>query len=245
MTLVSNIIKNAYRETNLIAIGVTPNGNEITEALDRLNAIVMSTVGNEVGDGLDDLTLGGTYDQSFLCSNYIPDDARLILNLSSAKTLNLDPHPYEGQRLSFKDIGGNIATYNLTITGNGRLIEGAASLVLNANSDSRQWMYRSDTGNWMRITDLLSSDPLPFPEEFDDYFITMLAMRLNPRNSAVTGPDTILALKRSRNQLRGRYHNYRQVSSDLDTRGYNSDPRSTGGFTNMNEFNTGRPWPYL
>lgn len=243
MTLASSIITDALRESNIIPMGNSPNANQLAESLTRLNAIVISTVGNEAGDALDDLNIGGSYDQSSYCSSYVPDNARLMLNLSSAKTLKLDPQPFDGQRLSFVDIAGNLATYNLTLDANGRSIEGGATLVLNTNSDSRQWMYRSDLGGWIKITTLLSTDNLPFPSKFDDYFVTMLAMRLNPRYGQSLAPETTEALKRSRSQLRGHYHAWRQVRPDLDTRGFFTQHDPETGF-NYSDFGTGRPYPW-
>lgn len=240
MTLASSIITDAYRESNLIPMGNAPNTNQTTEALGRLSSLILSTIGNEVGDSLDELNIGGNYDQSTVCSDAIPDNARLVLNLSSARTLNLDPYPFEGQRLSFVDVAGNLATYNLTLDGNGRKIEGGATIVLSTNSDTRQWMYRSDLGEWVKVTTLASSDALPFPIEFDDYFITMLAMRLNPRYGQALAAETVMTLKRSRNQLRARYHAWKQIRSDLDTRGFAGDK-----FQNTNnEFNSGRPYSW-
>lgn len=243
MTVASSIITDAYRESNLIPMGNAPNTNQQIEALGRLNTIILSTVGYEAGDGLDDLNINGPYDQSSLVSVFIPDNARLLLNLSSAQIFKLDPEPFEGQRLSIVDVAGNLATYNVTLDGNGRKIENAATLVLNTNSDVRQWMYRGDTGTWVKITSLLYADVMPFPAEFDDYFITMLAMRLSPRyGQAMTG-ESLSAMKRSRSILRGRYHAWREVASDLDTRGFATD---NGASTNLNssEFNTGRAYPW-
>lgn len=243
MTLASGIITDAYRESNLIPMGNSPNTNQQTEALGRLNVLILSTIGNEVGDALDDMNVGGSYDQSSLAMEFIPDNARLVLNLTGSKTLNLDPFPFEGQRLSFVDVAGNLATYNLTLSGNGRKIENAASLVLNTNSDSRQWMYRADLGCWVKITTLIYTDAMPFPSEFDDYFITMLALRLNPRYGQALASETVLALKRARSQLRSRYHAWKQIRPDLDTRGFSSDPYAQGD-TNTTDFNAGRAYPW-
>jgi hypothetical protein len=207
MTLVSSIITDAYRESNLIPLSATANANQIAEALRRLNNIVLSTVGYEAGEELNDLTIGGDYDQSTELGDYLPANIRLMLNLTAAKAYDLDPEPYEGQRLAIADVTGNLATYNVVLSGNGRLIEGATSLTLNTDDLTRQWMYRSDTGNWVRIDELVSSDHLPFPSEFDDYFITMLAMRLNPRYGQAVSGETTVALRRSRNQIRARYRN--------------------------------------
>lgn len=243
MTLVSSIISDAYRENQRTVLGATPTANEITEALNRLNAIILSTVGNEAGDGLDEINIGGTYDQSTFCSQWIPDNARLMLNLAVGTTLHLDPEPYEGQRISVVDITGNLATRNLILNGNGRLIEGIPNLTLNVNGTTGQWLYRADIGDWVKIEALASSDSMPFPQEFDDYFITVLAMRINPRHSAVTSEETMVALKRSRSQLRARYHNFKQMRSDVETQGGLADPRGTYFPSNFGSlrFNKGRP----
>lgn len=243
MTVASSIITDAYRECNLIPMGVAPSANQTAEAIGRLNNIIKSTVGYEAGDGLDDLNIGGTRDQSSLVSTHVPDNARLLLNLTSAQTIRLDPQPFEGQRLSVVDVGSNLATYNLTIDGNGRNIEGAATLVLSTDDIAYQWMYRADTGNWVRISTLVAADELPFPEEFDDFFIIRLAMRLSPRYGQALPAETVSELKRQRSYLRGRYHAWREIATDLDTRGFATDEVATSDFNNSG-FNTGRVYPW-
>jgi hypothetical protein len=64
---------------------------EQAEALALLNPIILSSVGFEAGEDLADLNYGGNYDQSAYCSQYVPANVRLILNLSAATTLNLHP----------------------------------------------------------------------------------------------------------------------------------------------------------
>lgn len=211
MSLVSDIISQAYRETNLIPLGNAPNTNQTAEALVLLNTIILSTVGLEVGDDLNELNMGGLYDESFYTSSWVPRNARLILNLSGPTTLALDPDPVGGQRLAIADVAGNLATYPLTLTGNGRKIEGANTLVLNVNSDSRQWLYRSDIGTWVKITGLISTDTFPFPAGFDDFFITMLAMRLNPRYGQTLSQESAEALKRGRKHIRVKYRGKTEV----------------------------------
>ncbi len=215
MTLVSSIITDAYRESNLIALAATPNTNQTNEALRRLNNIVLSSIGYEVGDELTDLTIGGDYDQSTYVADWLPANCRLILNLDSAKTYYLDPSPYEGQRFGIVDVLSNLATYPVTIDGNGRLIESATTLTLNTDDLTREWLYRSDVGGWVRVTTLASGDQLPFPAEFDDYFITMLALRLNPRYGQALSQETQAALRRSKNQIRARYRNEKQTPPEF------------------------------
>lgn len=243
MTIASSIITDAYRESNLIPMGTTPNTNQQTEALGRLNVILASTVGNEVGDFLDDINFGPPYDQSSLCAVFIPSNARLQLNLTAPTTLSLSPIPFEGQRVHIVDVGNNLATYPLTINGNGRQIEGASSLTINTNGDNRTWMYRADIGGWVKIASLALTDSIPFPTTFDDYFITMLAMRLNPRYGQTLPAESVETLKRSRNLLRSRYHAWKEVQSDLDPRGMFNDNGASTNF-NSSEFKTGRPYPW-
>lgn len=219
MTTAAEIITAAYRETNLVALVATPSTNEVTEGLARLNSIILSTIGNEAGSELRDLNIGGAFDQSFRLNQWVPADARLICNLGAGRSLALHPEPYEGQRLAVADASANFATHNLTLTGNGRTIEGVASLALNTNGLNRQWLYRADTANWVKISSLASLDTMPLPAEFDDYFIVSLALRLNPRHSAKTTQESMLALDRQRQQIRARYRRPRPVQ-DLGTYGF-------------------------
>lgn len=54
MTTAQNLIQAAYREGNLISIGTVPTTNELAEALDRLNAVIKSVYGEEMGENFAD-----------------------------------------------------------------------------------------------------------------------------------------------------------------------------------------------
>lgn len=246
MTLASEIITRAYRESTLIPLGGTPNTNQVNEALDELNILVKSVVGDEVGDPLTDVLIGGTYDQSNYCDPWVPKDVRLVLNLSGAKTLNLDPNPVNGQRFAVVDIPGNLATYNLTLTGNEHNIEGSSSLVLSTNSLNREWLYRADLGNWIRMSDLLSSSEMPFPEEFDVFFQTSLALRLNPRYGQSLAPETAASLAAYRTMLRSAYNKPKQIPPELVSRKWLvTEGRWYQGYGGSPDFFAqGRPWPW-
>lgn len=211
MTLASSIITAAYRESNIIARVATPNASEVTEALNRLNPIVLAAIGFDAGQELKDLNVGGQFDNSIMLSNWVPEDVRLVLNLSSARSVSLHPQPYEGQRFAIVDAGKTLDTAALTVSGNGRLIETATTITLNTESLARQWMYRADTANWVRLTDLASSDQMPFPEEFDDYFIISLALRLNPRHGRQIAQETSVWMDRMKAQLAARYRRPRDI----------------------------------
>jgi hypothetical protein len=237
MTLASDIIQRAFRESNLIPLVATPSANQTAEALPILNEQLLSALGFEAGGELSDLNIGGQFDQSAYCSTWVPENARLVLNLSGATTFKLHPQPYEGQRLAIADAAANLATYNLTLNGNGRRIEGAATLVLSTNGDTRQWLYRADTANWVKMTALAAADTMPLPTEFDSFFTTRLAMRLNPRYGQALARETLAELGKIEGKLRARYRKPRPVQ-DMP-RGLLGERGSRFGLTQA-DFNAGR-----
>lgn len=237
MTLASDIITRAYRETNLIPAVSTPTTTQQNEALPLLNEQFLGALGFEVGDDLADINIGGTYDQSAYCATWVPANVRLVLNQTGARTLSLHPFPYEGQRLAIADAAGNLATYNLILSGNGRQIEGAATVTLSTNGDARQWLYRADTANWVKMTALIAGDTIPFPQEFDSFFATRLAMRLSPRYAQGITRETLTELGRIESKMRARYRKPRPPQ-DMP-RGLLNQRTNAYGLS-INDFNAGR-----
>ncbi len=213
MALVSEIIKDAFREANLIPIMQSPTLDEQAEALRLLNRFVRSIFGNEAGDKLQSFAVGSlnvvTTTQlpifDFTTPNYVPLNARLMVNISAATQVNLHPDPEDGSRIAVVDVAGNFNTFNLTLRGNGRGVDTATTAVLNTASLKKEWFYRADLGSWMTISDLQLTDVFPFPQEFDDFFIIGLALRLNPRNGVMTDDQTRIVFNRQRNIFRARY----------------------------------------
>jgi len=225
MTTVYQIIVDAYRQSNLIAIGVEPTQIQESEALRYLNRLVKSVFGNEAGENLEALPLGRNeidkpsgfpwYGDTPGGNFFIPLNKRLNLNLSAPTTVYLHPMPEDGARVAIVDVSKNLATNPLTISGNGRLIEGNFNLTVNTNSANIEWFYRADLGDWQKISPLGILDTFPFPEEFDDLFILMLAFRLNPSYERQLDPQSGEILRRSKTQFRARYHNIIQARSEL------------------------------
>lgn len=215
MTTIETIITDAYRETNLIARGATPSAGEQTEALRLLERFIQSLFGNEAGDNVEEMLFGRnanidsiTYNnefETFVQQYYLPTGYRLKLNLSEPKTVKLDPKPQDGDMFSVVDASNNLATFNLTIDGNGSRIEGSTDLVLNTNGYAATWFYRADIANWQRVTDLTLVDNSPFPKEFDDLLIIGLAMRLDPREGRGLGDLTMSRYANVLRKFRARY----------------------------------------
>ena len=204
MTTAAQTIIGAYRELNLRAAGQALTTVQEAEGLELLNEIIPATIGNEVGEELVDLNIGGEYDDSYIWE-WLPENVRLVLNSGSARTFDLHPRPYDGQRIAVSDPGGSLATANVTLNGNGRNIQGADTVVLNTNGLDATWLYRADKGNWERITDLVAADQMPTPRDFDAYFRILLAMRLAPRHGRQISAESATYLQSMEGKLQARY----------------------------------------
>lgn len=223
MTTVSQLITDAYRESNLIAVNSSPTSAEQTEALRLLNRVVKSLFGNELGDPLDTIPLGKGNTQTpsnvpfymdDMLDYYVPKNTILQCNLEGATDVRLDPSPQDGSRFMVVDASGNLNTYPLTVYGNGRLVEGALSITLDTDNLSRQWFYRNDLGTWVRLSDLELTDDSPFPEEFDDLLIGQLSMRIAPRQGISLADTTIATLQRLEKKFRAKYKQTSEVPSE-------------------------------
>jgi len=222
MTTVTEIITDAFRKGNLIAVGATPTSDEQTEALRYLNRIVKSVFGHEAGEPLVAFPIGAeniSRPSGYPWWNdvpdndwFVPENTRVMLNLSNPVSLFLHPDPDNGSRFAAIDVAGNLATNNVTVSGNGRLIEGATSITLSTDDFNAEWFYREDTANWVRYATLALVDTFPFPEEFDEYFIVLLAMTLNPSYGIQMDGQTLETFKRSKTQFKARY------AQDIPTR---------------------------
>lgn len=252
MTLVSSIISDAFRESNLIAIGVDPTTAEQAEALRLLNSIVLTFIGQELGELLEDGNVGsnnvtrGEYPQSWLDTtlenSFLPLNIRVVANLTSPKTVYLHPQPMDGARFGVTDPSENLATYNLTFNGNGRKVEDTTQIVLNTNGLTREWFYRADLSDWVRVTDLEVDDESPFPREFDDLLIIALAIRLNPRNGVAIDPQSGDRYTKVLKKFRSRYRQSKQMSSELSLSLINPWYNGRTWYSDDAAFNRGRPW---
>lgn len=225
MTTVSEIITDAFRISNLLAIGTTPTPDQQAEGLRYLNRIVKSTLGNEAGEQFEAFPIGrkdierpsGYPWWNDVPDNdwYVPKNYRLMCNLENAVEVALHPDPDDGSRFAVIDVQNNFATNPLTVKGNGRLIENQFQLVLNTNGENGEWFYRADLANWQRYAPLALIDTFPLGEEFDVFFIVMLAIHLNPAYGQSIDGQTEIAFKRASKQLRARYKQIIPIRSEL------------------------------
>lgn len=233
MTTALGIITAAYRETNITAAGQVPTSAQQTEALQRLVNLISSAYGFEVGNQLIDWPVGNSDPASCIPSwtdddwKYLEANIRIVAVNDSAQTLLLPQNPRDGARIGIVDPQSRLAAHPITLSSETRSIEGATSVVLNTNGLTRLWFYRADLGAWLVLSELTDvDDDMPFPSEFDDYFITALAMRLNPRYGRSLAAESISRLERTLDKLRARYRDRTPVPVDegllATTRGYGS-----------------------
>lgn len=223
MTIASVILQAAYRENNLIPIGSNPTTAQTTEALAKLNRIIDGLFGNEAGEKLFEWPLPppqrsapvaaqwplapAAHDLPSNVWPYPPGNVRLMSTVAVATTLYFQNLPNDGARVDLVDLGMSAA---LTINANGRLIESAAgvavaTLSFSSAAGGKRWFYRSDIGTWVIVTTLISTDSLPFPKEFDDYFISELNIRICPAFGKTVKDSTAETRNRGLSKLKARY----------------------------------------
>lgn len=256
MTTLAEVIRAAYREGDLIPIARDPTAQEQAEALPRLQSLLASVLGNEAGEKLESLPIGnnnvsaplGYPAWQPLISWWAPLNVRLVCNLTGSTPINMNPMPQDGSRLAVQDMSGNFATYPLTLVGNGRTINGQDSVTLDADGFVGEWFFRADLGDWRPVTPLTVDDDIPYPIEFDDMFITLLNLRLSPRNGQPMSNETGMALERSRTQFRARYQQIVTTPADpatlrLSRQTFPNGRRwGPGGYGPRWSFYSGWPW---
>lgn len=213
MTVISSIIQDAFRESNILPLGATPNTLQSTEALRLLNALFSSIYGDEAGEALQDWPLGNFGRESTAddipTTDYRIDhptvNRRLIAVNEAARTVYLTLQPQDGARMGIADPFSRLATYPVTLDANGRTIEGTATITLNTNGTFTEWFYRADLAGWVKLTSLTAADEMPFPADFDNFFITMLALRLNPRYGRSMDEQSALIFKSEKRKFIARY----------------------------------------
>lgn len=217
MTTTSEIIKDAYRESNLIGLGATVTDAQNTEALPRLTSLISGVYGFDLGERLEDWMVGysGQISPDHIWSEtdwvYPIANSRVLLNHTTSQTLYLPLTPDNGARIQVIDVNSVLATYNVVVDGNGRLINGAATETLSTDGLNRVYMFDSDVSGWVTVSGLALGDEMPFPTEFDDYFILKLAGRLNPRYGRSLSDLSLARLGEVKEQLEARYRQKRTM----------------------------------
>lgn len=231
--LASEAISAAFREADVTTIGTEPSDDELAEGLALLNQFITRLFGTEFGENIEDWPVPPPTGQSLLSGN-VPDNlvspdlgslwyltpstnTRLLLKTTSALTIKFPVTPRDGAQIAIVDVGSG--TTEITLSGNGRLITGQQSLVDTPQAFSgRRYFYRADIASWQLVASIGLNDALPLVADFDDLFITYLAIRLAPRNAQKTTEETAKVYQDLLKKARARYRQEQDIAVTPDTR---------------------------
>lgn len=216
MTLVSTLLTDSLRESNLIGLGEEGDAAQGVEALRLLNRLVASVFGNEVGEKLEDWTFPPVWGYVPVWQ-FIPPDTRIVMGENAgAQSFNVNPYPQNGDRLQLVDAGSDFSSNPVTLIPGPATFAGASgNFTANTDGFNRTWLYRADIADWAQISPLDAAGEFPFPMAFDDAFIGLLAARLSPRYQRELSAESQASLQRSLSQLRAAYARTRLERADL------------------------------
>lgn len=179
---------------------------------------------------------------------YPPNNRRIVYG-GTNQTVYFPQSPNPGSQMAIVQASGagdgGANGQVLTLNGNGRTLQtppsGAFANTLTFTFNSAmpfspvRWFYRDDLAQWVQIADLTLgsgatyTDNLPYPKEFDDFFVCALAKRLSPSYSKPIAKETVEAALRTEFAFIARY---RQPTDTV----YGSDqfPRSYQSYVSGN-----------
>ncbi len=205
MTLNSTLIDAGFRESNFTGTGKAPTTAESSEGLVMLQSLVNSFQGSIIGTRFKPWWMPAPFDTSTTgvmrwpaqtagqnnpnVNEIIhpPANSRVFLRTTTATTIYMPGEPEDGAMMQFVDAG---FTANVTLDGNGNFmgstgVSYTATLDTLFGSNSRMttktYVFRADIASWTAIDALVLGAENPFPTDFDDYWITAMAIRLAPR----------------------------------------------------------------
>ncbi len=115
MTIAADIIRFAFREGDLLQAESRPTATQETEALERLNRMVQSTYGSEMGEELTDWPVPAPQRTASEAANYpqLPypqglDGITLSSPLANSPTLNIYPYPPANSRIVFGSVTNTV-----------------------------------------------------------------------------------------------------------------------------------------
>lgn len=118
-------------------------------------------------------------------------------------------------------LAGGTAGAILTLDGNGRYIDRAGQQSFQTPIPPLTWVFRADLGMWVRTNQLTLTDNMPFPTQFDDFFICVLMKRTAPRYNKVVSNETQLTAQTVLMNFRAYYR-----QSQVTTYGSENMPRT-------------------
>jgi hypothetical protein len=139
----------------------------------------------------------------------------VILRNTSAQTIYFQYQPMDGAIMSIVDSG---FTGDVTLDANGMFFEttGNDTTVtltprVEGRNPTREYVFREDTASWNQTQNLVLGGDMPFPQMFNDYWITGLALRLSPSFGLKQTEVTLMRFKEMTSFIRGWYRQNQEV----------------------------------
>lgn len=221
--LVSECIGAAYREADITTVGTDPTAAELAEGLSLFNNYTLRLFGTEFGENLLDWPVPPPPGQTCLPTDLVSrnmgttwftaprTNSRLLVAISTDTTLKMPAMPNDGSQIMIVDVGST--SVDLTLDGNGRLIEGQTTLVDTPQQlNGRRYFYRADLASWTLVGEKALEDELPLVADFNDLFVTYLAIRLAPRNAQETMQETASVYADLLKKARTRYRQEQDIA---------------------------------
>lgn len=123
-------------ESHVIRIGTQGSGSR------QQNQCYLAGVLNTVSGRVVNITTPGAYPYTALVTDYV-----ILVDSSSARTINLIASPVTGTTYRIKDNTGSAGSNNITISGNGKNIDGATPYIISSNYDSVDVVYNGTQWN--------------------------------------------------------------------------------------------------
>jgi hypothetical protein len=205
MTTATDLILQAYRDCNIVPVGLPLTDRQAAEGLLLLNQVVLGLCNSDAGVLYRDVDVPRPERHHWSDGHLVRRrrsgrNIRLVLASADgvARKVTLSAHPDNGAFLTVADPLVSLASTPLTISANGRAIAGQAEITLTDATDPPVWLYRADLANWLPVTPLELTDQFPFTRDFDPYYVILLAMRLNPRYGRSLDPQSQTTLNQYR-----------------------------------------------
>lgn len=227
MTLISDIVSAAWKETNDVALESGPTEAESEHARLMLTRILHATLRFLAGQKLPVWAVppikGSTtrynYPLGNMDRNPVADDmmpfppTNRTVRAVTDYTVFLDPFAEDGAQMVFTVANPGAV---LTVNPNGLLIDDSASLTV--TGPGQAWLFfRSDLGKWITILPSYGfDDEMPFPPEYDDYFTVLLSLRLTPLTGREPNAVVMSVASQGESDLRARYFQNMPVALDSE-----------------------------
>lgn len=226
MATAREIIALAFREANYKNIKGVLSADELSEGLTLLTALQNSFFGMVLGTRLKPWPVPYPMRASSYVSNFPagsggeqvlsddqvtnpPENARVMVHTADPVTIYLPAMPADGSLFSYADVGHR---GDVTLNANGAFfnLSGISETVdigaiYPERNLPRTWVFRADYASWLEVTTPELDEDLPFPADFDDYFITLMAIRLTPRYGNEPRQATLMRYQNMVAFIRGRW----------------------------------------